>query len=160
MEAARISSCLQEGGWCWWWGLPCALGPREATLMSLLTVYLFLLHWPANPISKFDGIWCFMYARYWFFVSSVILNTQGFIPVVNNIIKWFVLVTLGLLFHICIFKASAIILCLYFWKHLLKSLVFFNSLQAMIAWHVVLAHMYPSSGVTLWLIHRKKLIVC
>lgn len=26
-------------------------------LLSLLTVYLFLLHQPAHPISKFDGIW-------------------------------------------------------------------------------------------------------
>lgn len=57
VEAASISSCLQEGRSCWWWGLPCALGPLEAALLSLLTVYLFVLHWPAHPISKFVGVW-------------------------------------------------------------------------------------------------------
>lgn len=37
--------------------LPCALGPLEATLLSLLTVYLLLLHRPAHSISKLDGFW-------------------------------------------------------------------------------------------------------
>lgn len=37
-------------------GLPCALGPLEAIFLSLLTVYLFLLHRPENFISEFDGV--------------------------------------------------------------------------------------------------------
>lgn len=44
-------------------------------LYSLLTVYLFVLHWPAHPISKFVGVWyvlCMPGTGSWIALSSLI----------------------------------------------------------------------------------------
>lgn len=135
---------------------PCTFSTLEVIFLCLLTVHLLVLSSLTNKFCYIQILWClvcFTYAGYWFFASSVILNTstQGCVPVVTNN-GWFVLLALGPLPYTYIFKASAIILCLYFWRHLLKSPGFLqqpSSYGFLITWHSFIStYISPFSGVT------------